>query len=153
MTMNRVTTLEDEIISVYGLIDPQDGAVFYVGIAGNVPNRVAQHMTDRTSAAWPRCQQIKARGDDPAYCLFAAGIFLSEGRVFEAGIIRLLPDLDNKQHRLPYDQQVCARSHNLPYGRATYEKLGKLLQQLESTRCTSSPSSPSPVSPGSCSCV
>lgn len=84
---------------VYGLIDPRNERVFYIGMSYIVLSRVGSHDTDKKGSAYLMCQEIIRAGYKPRHCIF--GIFEDGGLAahLEATLITALPDLVNKTHR------------------------------------------------------
>lgn len=88
---------------VYGLIDPSDHQVFYVGCSKAFRNRLQGHLYDSASSAWHRCQKIIKRGDKVGHCLFARGLPREDARILEARLTLSIPSLTNSKasHILP----------------------------------------------------
>lgn len=84
---------------VYGLVDPRDHVLFYVGMSYTVKSRVVAHNTDKNGAAYTRCQEIIADGYKPAYCIL--GVFTDEfaAVALENALITVLPDIANRTHK------------------------------------------------------
>jgi hypothetical protein len=80
---------------VYGLIDPRDATVFYVGISRNLKARLNNHIYDSASAAWPRCQRIKDDGMKAVMCVFGMYDDKNEAKITEGRLILSLPDVCN----------------------------------------------------------
>lgn len=85
---------------VYGLVDPADMRIFYVGISSRVRTRLHQHETSRESAAWSMIQAATVTPGGPA-CAVVFGEFedRAEALALEGQLIRLLPGLTNRQGR------------------------------------------------------
>lgn len=47
---------------VYHLVDPRDGAPFYVGMSADPAERLKEHCKDRASDAYDRCWDIRQAG-------------------------------------------------------------------------------------------
>lgn len=89
---------------VYGLIDPRDHKVFYVGMSYIVKSRVKSHNTDKNGSAYERCQEIIRDGYIPTYCLF--GIFddAQHASFLEDALITTLPSLVNRTNKQEHRQ-------------------------------------------------
>jgi hypothetical protein len=91
---------------VYGLIDPADSLVFYVGCSSNPQRRIAQNSHDPGSAAYPQCRRIIERGEKIGHCLFARGLSKEDARILEARLILSIPALTNSKafHVMPLSE-------------------------------------------------
>ena len=74
---------------VYGLRDPRDGAIYYVGHSHQPLARVGQHSSQRTSAAYPRAQELRSLGMVPELVILSehqseSGAWVAEGREIES---------------------------------------------------------------------
>jgi len=84
---------------VYGLIDPRDGRVFYVGVSYIVQSRVVSHNSDPASSAWHTCREIVESGTKPDYCIFGSFALKRSALFLEASLITAIPKLTNRTHR------------------------------------------------------
>ena len=93
----------DKVWTVYGLIDPREGSVFYIGVTTNLRNRISGHMTDPASSAYHVCCVIKSEGRSVDYCVFGKFIRKLPAKILEGRLILALPNLVNKTsfHGLP----------------------------------------------------
>lgn len=84
---------------VYGLIDPRNNRVFYIGMSYILLSRVPAHNTDKNGAAYVRCQEIIQDGYRAKFCVF--GIFEDgeEAARLESYLITALPVLVNRTHK------------------------------------------------------
>ena len=83
---------------VYGLIDPRDFSVFYIGISTNVKNRLANHHSDCASSAWHKCKEIKEAGLKAAHCVFAILPDKLSAKLLERALVKALPVLENSRN-------------------------------------------------------
>lgn len=85
---------------VYGLIDPRDQSVFYVGLSTDPDKRLSQHKTDPASPAYGVCQVI---GSNIKYCVFGRFWEKKPAKVLEGRLILAMPQLVNRKshHGLP----------------------------------------------------
>jgi hypothetical protein len=90
--------------SVYGLVDPRNRTVFYVGVTKWEPDRrLAAHCSDPASSAWDVCRAIKGSGLRVEVCIFGQFLERAPARLLEGRMIVLLPHLVN-----------CKTHHGLP---------------------------------------
>lgn len=89
--------------TVYGLIDPRDNAVFYIGMSTIPKARLNGHISDSASAAWSRCQDIKAAGLKAGQCFFGSFDDKHAANVLEGRLILSIPDVCN-----------CKNAYGLP---------------------------------------
>src|SRR5713101_2100460 len=89
--------------TVYGLIDPRDNSVFYIGCSENVHRRVREHCCDSASSAWPRCRDIESSGLTIEFCILGVFDIKLKARLLEGRLILTLPAILNKKtyHALP----------------------------------------------------
>jgi hypothetical protein len=89
---------------VYRLIDPRDGATFYVG--RGVKDRVLQHVKealvyeedqDEESEKIKTIRQIHAANLEPIHIIHRHGLTLDEAKIVEAALIDYTPGLTNIQ--------------------------------------------------------
>lgn len=86
--------------TVYGLVDPRDGKVFYVGITANrLSYRVYCHSHDPISAAWPRIQELKKLSLELGVHILAEYPSRDQAWEHEHRLIHTLPGLVNRDHR------------------------------------------------------
>lgn len=83
--------------AVYGLIDPRDGHVFYIGMSTHPDRRIPEHGNDRASSAWERCQDIKSAGLSVGACLFGEFEDKQEAKIVEGRLILSIPGAVNKK--------------------------------------------------------
>lgn len=82
--------------SVYGLIDPRDRRVFYIGVTANTKQRLSSHMSDQQSAAWAKCNEIKQSGSVPLMCIFGETDVYAEAIHLESALIIAIPHTYNR---------------------------------------------------------
>lgn len=89
--------------TVYGLIDPRDGTIFYVGMSSAIGKRIPQHSTDLASQAYWRCRSILEDGVKVGSCIFGRDLGKLEAKIMEGRLIWMLPHVVNKKsfHGLP----------------------------------------------------
>ena len=89
--------------NVYGLIDPRNNVVFYVGLSSRVDARKGQHCADSSSPAWRRCREILDDGQKVRLCVFGSFADKQRAKILEGRLILALPDVVNKKsyHGLP----------------------------------------------------
>lgn len=90
--------------SVYGLIDPRGGRVFYIGMTYDKKMRLSQHSSCRESAAWQTIQEIKHYGDKVVMCEFASFGSEESARLLESALISVLPNILNRTHFYERDE-------------------------------------------------
>lgn len=87
-----------EIYTVYGLIDPRDSSLFYVGVTKNPERRKREHFSPRYLGfpTFDRCSEIKRHGVLPRM----ATIWLCETKAeafnVETFILAAIPNLVNR---------------------------------------------------------
>jgi hypothetical protein len=82
--------------TVYGLVDPTIGSMFYVGITRVSPqNRLAAHCADPASSAWRKCRQIISSGARPMAVTLASGLTKPRAKLLESRLIYMLHELVN----------------------------------------------------------
>jgi len=84
--------------TVYGLSDPRDEAIFYVGITTNLRDRVSSHSNDRASAAFPRCRDIIESGNAVCWKILGQSDDKIEAKRVERDAILNLPGLANSKN-------------------------------------------------------
>jgi hypothetical protein len=82
--------------SVYVLIDPRDGTVFYVGCSKRPKIRRGNHKGDPGSAAWPRVSDIRAAGLECIMGIVAQFEAKAAAVQYEYDLIAELPRLVNR---------------------------------------------------------
>ncbi len=95
--------MNDKLWHVYGLIDPRNKSVFYVGRSTNVDRRLLSHCSDPSSPAWAVCQVIKSSGLQISHCIFGTYLTKLGAKILEGRLILALPNLVNAKsfHALP----------------------------------------------------
>jgi hypothetical protein len=83
--------------TVYGLIDPRDSAVFYIGMSAKLKNRIVAHNSDPASAAWPRCREIIEAGFTAGWCSFGQFSDKSAANIVEGRLILSIPWVVNSK--------------------------------------------------------
>lgn len=84
--------------SVYGLIDPRDGEVFYVGYSKNLVQRLSKHRSvDWDCAACFRCKEIKDKGLSLEHTVMGEFEQISDAAQLETSLILSLPNLVNSR--------------------------------------------------------
>lgn len=87
---------------VYHLIDPRDGAVFYVGMSERPHRRLKEHHNDPASSAWGRCIEIRELGLRVGMRVVGGFWTKESAREAELKQIMTMPELDNMEgHRQP----------------------------------------------------
>ena len=81
---------------IYGLIDPETGRVFYVGMSNNPTKRVYQHHYAVQSPAFHMCREIERKGLKVGHCIFGDFTIKREAEFLERELSRLLPQLYNE---------------------------------------------------------
>lgn len=102
---------ENPLFAVYGLIDPRNSRVFYVGQTINVKNRMMNHRSDPGSAAFGVCRDIIRAGFALRHVTYAlVGDIVTAMRV-ERMVIKALPYIVN--HSRPLQIHRSDRRHPL----------------------------------------
>lgn len=84
--------------TVYGLVDPRDRSVFYVGMTTRkVGIRVADHKSDPASAAWRKCRELIQAGVDVEWCSFGAFEDKDAAKIVEGRLILSIPTVVNSK--------------------------------------------------------
>lgn len=89
---------------VYGLIDPRNSEVFYIGCsAAGAKSRAQAHRCDPASSAYRRYQEIITDDGDVGVCIFGTFDEKIEAKVLEGRLILAMPNVVNKKsfHGLP----------------------------------------------------
>lgn len=97
----------------YGVIDPRDFVVFYVGITRKTwRHRLGQHTVDPASSAYGRLQEIRESRKQAFSVVFKSFDTEQEARNFEDALIALIGrDLTNSQRNWPWNAEI-ARNAN-----------------------------------------
>lgn len=86
-----------KIWTVYGLIDPRDRSVFYVGMSTVVDRRIAQHSQDPASSAYQVCRIILSEGLEIGTCVFGSFTDKLAAKIMEGRLALVLPYAVNKK--------------------------------------------------------
>ena len=84
--------------TVYGLADPRNGWVFYVGVSRDVRKRLRLHISDKNSAVNEICCHLRDRGLMPFIVEFGWHWKREHALKQEGAIITVLPLTFNKTH-------------------------------------------------------
>ncbi len=90
--------------AVYGLIDPRDAGVFYVGCTKRSPRVcIESHRGDPSRAAYHRLRELRGEGLDPIWIAFRRFDDRRLALRFERSMIILLDEpLLNRESRRPF---------------------------------------------------
>ena len=92
--------IDNKMWTVYGLTDPENGWVFYVGISRNVRKRLDYHIKDRNSPAREYCRFIKGKGQIPFIVEFGWHRDRKNAHKQEAAIICCMQLVYNQTHQI-----------------------------------------------------
>lgn len=81
---------------VYGLIDPRNGCVFYIGITQNMERRYSQHHICQESSARAVCRDIAQAGAQVGRCVFGVFEYERMARFLERQLITCIPQTYNQ---------------------------------------------------------
>lgn len=84
--------------SVYGLIDPRDGHLFYVGMSIDVRRRILEHSSRRESSAFEKCRDITLSGSEVGHCIFGTFALERAAAFLERHLIIAIPQTYNCTH-------------------------------------------------------
>lgn len=93
--------------AVYGLVDPRDGLVFYIGCTVDPINRLSGHFTDPSSAAYFRMREL--RGYKPKIRIYGWYEDKEAALDREADLTLNIPNLVNR--RLGRSWSVASEWH------------------------------------------
>ena len=82
--------------AVYGLEDPRNREIFYVGFSRDVIERAKQHRWTSDGAPWGRIREILAAGFDFTIKILKEFDTEKKARKHEARLIATLPNLTNR---------------------------------------------------------
>lgn len=102
--------------TVYGLVDPRNEEVFYIGSSMRVKRRVLQHQSDYASPAIFRMKELKAVGLKAIVKQYGTYKTKAEAWAHEYELIGSTPTVLNKQKELKCKWGCgCAKHDRTPF--------------------------------------
>lgn len=113
-------SLEGRTWTIYGMIDPRDYRLFYIGMTTvDFHTRLSGHKNDSASAANRRCRELAEFKLTPIFVALTTKPSLREARKAERDLILAMPWLDNREAH-PYG---CQCEHHQKFRSYSFNRI------------------------------